>query len=146
MVFTQNKVFRFGYLVYVRKYISGDHGLPGKKIEVQGSVLFIVLLKDGRNVKKHTYQIVETCHEEAESADANLIEDDTVIPEDNLMMMITLLQLNLQLLMRLIMLTINLPHLPCLPLTRLIYLIILLLMTSQNRRDQINYGSSCTLF
>ena len=85
-VHTKHRVFNIGDLVYVRNYVSGDHWLPGKIIELHGNVMFTVLLEDGRKVKKHADQIIirtEAYNQGAETADSNLIEDHTVNTEDN---------------------------------------------------------------
>ena len=50
--------FRVGDLVYARNYATGPKWLPGRIGESSGNVLFTVVLMDGRQVCKHTEQLI----------------------------------------------------------------------------------------
>ena len=49
--------FAVGDLVYVQNYGQGPKWLEGKLVEVLGSVVYNVLLEDGRQVKRHAEQL-----------------------------------------------------------------------------------------
>ena len=49
--------FAVGDLVYVQNYGQGPKWLEGKVVEVLGSVVYNVLLEDGRQVKRHAEQL-----------------------------------------------------------------------------------------
>jgi hypothetical protein len=57
-VCTKPREFNVRELVYARNYSPGPRWLPGEIVEKQGSTLYLVLLTDGRRVRKHADQLI----------------------------------------------------------------------------------------
>ena len=54
---TKSRSFQIGNVVLVKNQTSGPKWLPGQIQEVRGPVTYIVLLQDGRVMKRHVDQI-----------------------------------------------------------------------------------------
>ena len=72
--------FRVGDLVYARNYATGPKWLPGRIVESSGNVLFTVVLMDGRQVHKHTDQLIRRYVDSTVQTDEEQLDyDDTYV-------------------------------------------------------------------
>ena len=69
-----------GDLVYARNYATGPKWLPGRIVESSGNVLFTVVLMDGRQVRKHTDQLIRRYVDSTVQTDGEQLDyDDTSV-------------------------------------------------------------------
>ena len=75
--------FKVGDLVYARNYATGPKWLPGKIVESSGNVLFTVALMDGRQVRKHTDQLIKRYADSNDQADEEQLDHDDIPVSSN---------------------------------------------------------------
>uniref|UniRef100_A0A1X7TCL9 Integrase catalytic domain-containing protein n=1 Tax=Amphimedon queenslandica TaxID=400682 RepID=A0A1X7TCL9_AMPQE len=75
--------FKVGDLVYARNYATGPKWLPGKIVESSGNVLFTVALIDGRQVRKHTDQLIKRYADSNDQADEEQLDHDDIPVSSN---------------------------------------------------------------